>query len=87
MNTNCSSEVLWRTLKGAVLGTAGSSGAGYSHLRMQSNLKLYVENESKQSLAEMTEKEQLVVFPTSAKYSKGVYVDYTTNFSIFQVLM
>ena len=37
-NTNCSLEVHWRMLKGAVLGAAGSSGAGYSHLRMQSNL-------------------------------------------------
>ena len=27
-NTNCSPEVHWMMLKGAVLGTAGSSGAG-----------------------------------------------------------
>ena len=32
-NTNRSSEVYWITLKGAVLGAAGNSGAGYSHLR------------------------------------------------------
>ena len=72
-NTNCSSEVHWRVMKGAVLGAAGSSGAGYSLLRMQSNLTGFTVNESKQSLAEMTEKEQLVVFPSSAKYSKRVY--------------
>ena len=48
-NTNCSSEVHWRTLKGAVLGTAGKAGGGYSQLRMQSNLTLFIENDGKQS--------------------------------------
>ena len=56
-NTNCSSEVHWRKTKGAVLGTAGNSGAGYSHLRMQSNLTLYVENERKKSISDMVEKD------------------------------
>ena len=50
-------------MKGAVLGAAGSSRAGYSHLQMQSNLTLYIENKSEQSLVEMREKGQLVVFP------------------------
>ena len=72
-NTNCSLEVHWRILKGAVLGTAGSSGAGYSHLQMQSNLIGYIENESKQSLVDMSQKEQSVAFPTSGIYSKAVY--------------
>ena len=57
----------------AVLGTAGSSGAGYSHLRMQSNLIGYIENESIQTLKDMMQKKQTVAFPSSAKYSKGVY--------------
>ena len=72
-NTNCSLEVHWRMLKGAVLGTAGSSGAGYSHLRMQSNLMGYIENESIQSLEDMLQKNQSVAFPTSAIYIKAVY--------------
>ena len=72
-NTNCSSDVHWRTLEGAVLGTAGNSGAGYSHLRMQSNLTSYIENESKQSLVGMVEKEQLAVFPTAGVCSKAVF--------------
>ena len=38
LNTNCSSEVHWRTLKEGVLGSAGKSGGRYSQLRMQSNL-------------------------------------------------
>ena len=37
-NTNCSMEVHWRGLKAATLGSAGSSGGGYSQLRVQSNL-------------------------------------------------
>ena len=72
-NTNCSLEVHWRMLKGAVLGNAGSSGAGYIHLRMQSNLIGYIENESIQTLEDMMQKRQTVAFPSSAKYSKGVY--------------
>jgi len=72
-NTNGSLEAHWRMLKGAVLGTAGSSGAGYSHLRMQSNLIGYIENESIQTLEAMMQKKQAVAFPSSAKYSKGVY--------------
>ena len=72
-NTNCSLEVHWRMLKGAVLGTTGSSGAGYSHLRMQSNLIGYIENESIQTFEDMMQKKQTVAFPSSAIYSKGVY--------------
>ena len=72
-NTNCSSEVHWRMLKGDVLGTAGSSGAGYSHLLMQSNLVGYIENESIQTLEGMLQKNQSVVFPNLGIYSKGVY--------------
>ena len=73
LNTNCSQEVHWRMLKGTVPGTAESSRAGYSHLRMQSNLIGYIKNENKQSLVDMSEKGQLVVFPTSAIKSKAVY--------------
>ena len=68
-------------LKGGVLGTAGSSGAGYSHLRMQSNLIGYIENESIQTLENMLQKNQSVVFPSSAIYSKGVY-DRLQEFSV-----
>ena len=60
LNTNGSSEVYWRTLKGAVLGSAGKSGAGiagYNQLRTQINLT--VDNESKQSFVVMAEKGQL----------------------------
>ena len=60
-------------LKGAELGTAGSSGAGYSHLRMQGNLIGYIENESIQTLEDMMQKKQTVALPSSAKYSKSVY--------------
>ena len=71
-NTNCSPEVHWRMLKGAVLGTAGSFGAGYSNLRMQSNVIGYIENESIQTLEDMMQKKQTVAFPSSAKYSKCI---------------
>ena len=40
---------------------------------MQSNLTLFVENDSKQSLVGMAEKGQLVSFPTSRTYCKGIY--------------
>ena len=43
-------------MKEAVLGSAGSSGAGYSQLRMQSNLTGFIEDESKKSIPEMAEK-------------------------------
>ena len=67
-NTNCSSEVHWRKLKGAVLVTAGNSGAEYSHLRMQRNLTLYTENESRQSLEGMDEKRAV----SSISNSQGI---------------
>ena len=56
-----------------MLGTAGSFGAGYCHLRMQSNLIGYIENESIQTLEDMMQKRQTVAFSSSAKYSKVVY--------------
>ena len=56
-NTNCSMEVHWRVLKAATLGSAGSSGGGYSHLRMQSNLTGFIEDESRKSLVEMAERD------------------------------
>ena len=43
-------------VEGGCVGTAGSSGAGYSHLRMQSNLIGYIENESIQTLEDMMQK-------------------------------
>ena len=49
-STNCSSEVYWRILKEAALGTAGRAAGGYSVLRMQSNLTQYIQNDSKASL-------------------------------------
>ena len=60
-NTNCSMEVHWRVLKAATLGSAGSSGGGYSQLRVQSNLTGFIEDESRKSIAEMVEKGQLVI--------------------------
>ena len=50
-------------MKEVVLGSAGSSGAGYSQLRMQSNLTGFIEDESKKSIAQMAEKGQLASFP------------------------
>ena len=64
-NTNCSSEVHWRTLKEGVLGSAGKAGGGYSQLQMQSNLALFIENDSKQSLVDTVEKGQSVSFAKS----------------------
>ena len=55
-------------LKEGVLGSAGKAGGGYSQLRMQSNLTLFIENDSKQSLADMVEKGQLVSFSTPGTY-------------------
>ena len=66
-------EVHWRVLKAATLGSAGSSGGGYSQLRVQSNLTGFIEDESRKSIAEMAEKGQLVCFPTEGVYSKAVY--------------
>ena len=57
----------------AILGAAGSSGGGYSQLRMQSNFTGFIEDESKKSIEEMAEKGQLVCFPTEGVYSKAVY--------------
>ena len=72
-NTNCSMEVYWIDLKGATLGSAGSSGGGYSQLRVQSNLTGFFENESRKSITEMALKGQLVCFPTEGVYSKAMY--------------
>ena len=60
-------------MKEAILGAAGSSGGGYSQLRMQSNLTGFIEDESKKSIVEMAGKGQLVCFPTEGVYSKAVY--------------
>ena len=72
-NTNCSMEVYWRDLKGATLGSAGSSGGGYSQLRVQSNLTGFIEDESRKSITEMALKGQLVCFPTEGVYTKAMY--------------
>ena len=48
-NTNCSSEVNWRIMKQALLGAAGKAGGGYNHLRTQSNLTTFVQDDSKAS--------------------------------------
>ena len=58
-----------------MIGAVGKAGGGYSQLRMQSNLTLFIENDSKQSLVDMVEKGQVVSlsFPTSGIYSKGIY--------------
>ena len=40
---------------------------------MQSNLTRFIEDESKESVAEMAEKGQLVCFPTVGVYSKAVF--------------
>ena len=55
------------------MGSAGSSGGGYSQLRVQSNLKGFIEDESRKSIVEMAEKGQLVCFPTEGVYSKAMY--------------
>ena len=73
LNTNCSLEAHWRKTKAAVLGAAGSSGAGYSHQRTQSNLTGFIEDDSKKSIAEMAGKGQLVSFPTDGVYCKAVF--------------
>ena len=56
-----------------MLGTAGKAGGGYCQFLMQCIWTLCIENDSKQSFVDMTEKGQLGSFPTSRIYSKGLY--------------